>query len=91
MKVSLVMSEGVKQIMMTPETPHEKEALKYIMPDESYEVATFMGTYDDEPSKYSYNTSMSKAGYLRRFAEEESLMFVLKPKEKTTEAKVKTI
>jgi hypothetical protein len=80
-KVSVVISEGVKQVMFTPENDHEREALKWIAPGDSYEVATEWGTFDNKPQHYSYNVSMSQGGNLRRFAEEDSLMFVLTPKD----------
>jgi len=82
MKMSVVIGDGVKQIMMTPETDHEKEALGWIAPTDTVKIATQWGTYDSEPQHYSYNTSMSQGGVLRRYAEKDSLMFVLTPKEK---------
>lgn len=80
MKLSIVIADGVKQVMMTPETDHERMALKWISPTDDIEIATKQGTYDDKPNHYSYNSEMCKGGYLRRFAEEDSLMFVLKEK-----------
>ena len=80
MKLSIVLAEGVKQIMMTPDTEYEKEALKHIAPNEEYKVASMIGTYDDKPNHFSYNSSKCKGGYVRRFAEKDSLMFVLTPK-----------
>jgi hypothetical protein len=80
MKLSIVIAEGVKQVMMTPETEHEREALKWISPTDEISIAQEWGTYDDEPNHYSKQTSMSRAGILRRFAEKDSLMFVLTPK-----------
>lgn len=80
MKISIVIAEGEKQVMFTPETDVEREALKFIEPTDDIEIATVWGTYDDKPSAYSYNTSKCAGGYFRRFAERDSLMFVLKPK-----------
>lgn len=77
MKISLVISEGTKQIMMTPENEFEREALKYIKPTDRLQVVAKWGTYDDKPSHYSYNTEKCQGGYLRRFATEDSLMFVI--------------
>lgn len=84
MKISIVIAEGEKQVMMTPETDVEREALKFIEPKDDIEIATTWGTYDSEPSKYSYNTTKCQGGYFRRFAEKDSLMFVLRPKKETT-------
>lgn len=82
MKLSVIIADGVKQVMMTPETDHEREAIKWISIDEDIEVATQWGTYDEKPSYYSHNSQMCRGGYLRRFAQEDSLMFVLTPKKK---------
>ena len=78
MKISVVIAEGVKQIMMTPETEHESEALKWIAPGDKATVAVQRGTYDNEIKHFSHNTEMCKGGYLRRFAVKDSLMFVIK-------------
>lgn len=79
MKISIVIAEGIKQVMMTPESDHEREALKWISATDKIDIAQQWGTYDDKPTHFSYNTDMSKAGYLRRFAEKDSLMFVITP------------
>lgn len=81
MKVSIVVADGYKQIMMTPESEHEKEVMKYIEPDDTLQVVQKKGTFDGEMSHFGMNVSMCKAGYLRRFAEQESIMFVINKKE----------
>ena len=81
MKISIVIAEGEKQIMMTPETDHERQALKFITPTDKIEIASQWGTYDDEPTHFSFNSTKCQGGYIRRFAEKESLMFILKPKQ----------
>lgn len=86
MKISIVIAEGEKQVMMTPETDMEREALKFIEPKDDIEIATQWGTYDNEPSKFTYNTSKCQGGYFRRFAEKDSLMFVLRPKKKIADS-----
>lgn len=85
MKISVVIAEGEKQIMMTPETAHEREALKQIAPTDKVTVACQWGTYDDEPSHFSCNSSKCRGGQFRRFAEKDSLMFILSPEEKKGE------
>lgn len=80
MKISLVIADGYKQVMMTPENDHEKQAIKFIHPEDKLEAVAKIGTYDNEPSHYGYQTGMCEGGYLRRFAEEDSLMFVIKVK-----------
>lgn len=83
MKISIVIAEGEKQVMMTPETDIEREALKFIDPSDGIEIATKWGIYDSEPEHFSYNTTKCQGGYFRRFAEKDSLMFILKPKKVT--------
>lgn len=82
MKISIVIAEGEKQIMMTPETDHEKQALKFITPTDDIEIASQWGTYDNEVIHFSYNSAKCQGGYIRRFAEKDSLMFILSPKKK---------
>lgn len=82
MKISIVLAEGIKQIMFTPETDHERGALKWIAPGDKATVAAQWGTYDNEPRHYEYNSGMCQGGYVRRFAEKDSLMFVIKEEEK---------
>lgn len=84
MKVSIVIADGYKQIMMTPESDHEKEALKYIDPEDALSVVCKKGTFDDKPQHYGYNVDTCTGGYLRRFAEENSLMFVIEKQPKST-------
>lgn len=77
MRISIVIAQGIKQVMFTPETDHEKNALKWIAPGDKATVAAQWGTYDDKPSQFSYNSSKCQGGHLRRFAQEDSLMFVI--------------
>jgi len=77
MKISIVIADGYKQIMMTPENDHEREALKYISPEDKLEAVAKKGTFDNQPSHYGEYVDMCKGGYLRRFADEESLLFVI--------------
>ena len=85
MKISIVIADGYKQIMMTPENDHEREALKYIEPDSTLHTVAKKGTYDDKLQHYGMNTEMCKGGMLRRFAVEESLMFIIKNENKYEE------
>lgn len=77
MKISLVIAEGCKQVMFTPETKHEKEALKLIAPGETLVGTTKWGRFDGEKDHSAEQVMMCRGGYLRRFAEAESLMFVI--------------
>lgn len=80
MEISLVITKGAKQIMMTPENDHEKECLKMIGTGETLQVATKWGTFDDKPQISNFNISKCKGGYYRRFAQQDSLMFIIEQK-----------
>jgi hypothetical protein len=82
MKISLVIVDGYKQVMFTPETDHEKSALKMIAPGDTLIGVSKWGTFDDERRHVYENVEMCKGGYLRRFAQQDSLMFVIDDKQK---------
>ena len=77
MKISIVIAEGCKQVMLTPETEHEKQAIKFIAPDDVLKGVSKIGTFDNEPRYPNEQVAMCQGGYLRRFADKESLMFVI--------------
>lgn len=82
MKVAVIISEGVKQVMLTPENENEKFALRMISPDDNIELAVKQGSllaaYGDIPA--GYNVNMCRGGYLRTWTDENSIMLVLTPK-----------
>lgn len=84
MKISLVIADGYKQVMMTPESDHEREAMRHIEPSDTLQVVQKQGAFDDKPTHYSYNVSLAQGGYLRRFAETDSIMFVISKKSPPT-------
>jgi len=77
MKISIVLTDGAKQIMMTPETDHEKEALKMIAPDDVLKVVSRWGSFGNEREHTQYQISKCQGGYYRPFETRESLMFVI--------------
>lgn len=77
MKISIVLTDGYKQVMMTPENDHEKKALKMIAPDDVLKGVSKWGTFDNERQYMKETVAMCQGGYLRRFAQEDSLMFVI--------------
>lgn len=83
MKVHIVISEGVKQLMLTPETDHEIEALSYITPEDKIDTVVKRGAFGSKETLYGADISMCMGGYMRAFPSDESVMFVLTPK--TTE------
>jgi len=84
MKVSLLIIDGVKQIILTPESKHEKECLAYISPGSKLETVlktgTFMGV--DELDRYSF--SECQGGWYRRYGDSESVAFIIKDTSKET-------
>jgi hypothetical protein len=84
MRCAVVISEGVKQIMFTPENKSEKLALGMIDVDDDITVerkkGTFYTGFNDE-GRVGYNVALCRGGYLRAYEDSESLMLVLKPKE----------
>lgn len=83
MEISIVIANGVKQVMMTPETEVEKQALNWITPWDVLEAVIQKWTYDDAPSHFSYQSRECQWGHLRRFATKDSLMFVIRDKQPT--------
>lgn len=85
MKTAIIIANGIKQIMFTPENDTEKQALAMITLDDNITVESKRGTfYNNAPkSAAGYTVEKCQGGYLRAFDSEESLMFVLTPKNKT--------
>lgn len=84
MKISMIIVEGAKQIMITPETEHEKEVLRYIEPNDELSVVSKIGTLYDSGDKqhWGYQLEECQGGYYRAYETSDSLMFVIKDKKK---------
>ena len=82
MKISIVIVEGAKQIMLTPETDHEKQALKFINPEDTLKVVSRWGSFTNEYSHAQLQVSKCEGEYLRAFSEKDSLMFLIEDKNK---------
>lgn len=83
MKISVLLLEGAKQIMLTPENDHERSALKVIAPGDKIEAATKWGTYmDTEESLFGLEVGKCRGGYYRGYLSEESLMFIVRSEKK---------
>jgi hypothetical protein len=84
MKTAIIIAEGIKQIMFTPENDSERQALKMITPDDDISIEVKHGTfYDTTPiSARGYTVQKCQGGFLRAYDSEESLMLVLKRKSK---------
>jgi len=83
MKISVLLIEDAKQIMLTPENDHEKQALKMIAPTDKIEAVSKWGSFTDKAERtFGLNVEMCQGGYLRGYQSDESLMFVITSKEK---------
>lgn len=83
MKTAIIIADGVKQIMFTPENDSEKEALKLLSAgNQNISVDFKTGHFYDRmpPSAHGYMVRACAGGYLRAYDSEESLMIVLTPK-----------
>lgn len=77
MKISIVIVEGAKQIMLTPETDHEKQCLKIINPQDTLKVVSRWGSFTNEYEHAKLQVEKCKGEYLRAFSESDSLMFLI--------------
>lgn len=80
MKIAILLVDGAKQIMLSPETEHEKQALRMIQPGDTLETKSVWGTYTNESQHYRYFPQECRGGYYREFNDTESLMFVITEK-----------
>jgi len=77
MKISIVIVEGAKQIMLTPETEHEKQCLKFINPKDELKVVSRWGSFTNEYNHAGLKVDKCEGNYLRAFSEKDSLMFLI--------------
>lgn len=83
MKVSILISEGVKQIIFTPTSDHEREVLSHIDPEDQIHTVVKKGEFvGSEDHVLGYEIFETRGGYYRAEEHRESLMFVVTPKEK---------
>lgn len=80
MKTAILITDGVKQIMFTPETDSEKQALKMISPDEEIHTVIKTGSFSDKPEIFGAKVYECRGGYYRAEEDVDSVMFVLTPK-----------
>lgn len=80
MKTAIIITDGAKQIMFTPETEMEKEALKLITAEDNIDVHIKRGGFHSKGSVAGYSIDMCQGGYLRAWDSSDSVMLVLTPK-----------
>lgn len=81
MKTAILLADGVKQIMFTPETESEKDALNLITADDDIHTVIKRGTFSGIDTVFGANVYECRGGYYRAEENTESVMFVLTPKE----------
>lgn len=72
----------MKQIMFTPETENEREALKLITADDDIHTIVEKGSFYDGEKVFGVNIYTCQGGYMRAKQDEDSVMLVLTPKKK---------
>ena len=84
MKIAIVIVDGAKQVMLTPETEHERQALKIIAPSDTLKAVSMWGGFSDERKHVHYQIAKCQGGYYRAFETADSLMFVIEEEKKTS-------
>jgi len=81
MKTAIVFSDGIKQIIFTPENAQERQALSLFTVDDNIELAIHTGSFGEASYKpFTPSIHACQGGYLRVFNNPQSIMFVLTPK-----------
>jgi len=81
MKTAVLITDGIKQIMFTPENDDERQALKFISTEDEIETIIRRGSYSDD-QLLGAEVYECQGGYYRARKSSDSIMFVLKPKSK---------
>lgn len=85
MKTAILLANGVKQIMFTPENDTEREALSHITSEDNIHTVIAHADFyrgKSESSVFGVDVCEYKDGVHRAEKSEESVMFVLTPKSK---------
>ena len=85
MKTAILIANGVKQIMFTPENDAEKQALNIISTEDDIHTVIKRGQFADTDEVFGVDVQFCEGGFLRAYKSEKSVMFVLTPKEKKKE------
>lgn len=87
MKFDLIITDGVTQLNMTPESDHEKTILGLFNEKVDLSVVVKRGSFYDERKQQPFSVDISRCagGYLRAFDSTDSVMLVIteKPKQNT--------
>lgn len=82
MKTTIIIQDNIKQVMFTPECESDKKALQMIQPSDQIELAIMQGNFISDPSikPLGLKSGMCLGGYLRAWADDDSIMLVMTPK-----------
>jgi hypothetical protein len=82
MKTAVIFSDGIKQIILTPENEDEKFALSLISSKDEIELAIVDSARfgNEGPKPFTANVAYCRANYLRVFDDSVSKVLVLKPR-----------
>jgi len=84
MKCAIIIADGIKQIILSPETDSERMALSYITSDDNLSVEIKPGTLYDQhevpQAARGYIVEECMGGYLRAFQQAGAVMLVLRRK-----------
>lgn len=85
MKTAIILTDNIKQIVLTPENDSERSALQLITPDDNITLAVHQGSMYDQYGVKPWHGHIDKCrgGFLRIFSDQDSIMLVLTPKEKS--------
>jgi hypothetical protein len=84
MRTAVIFSDGVKQIVFTPENDSEQYALSLITPGDDIELLVETGSFGEQHYKpFTRSVSQCQGGWLRLYQDKDSRILVLKPREKT--------
>ena len=85
MKTAVILPEGIKQIVFTPENKDEEYALSLLTPDDDIELLIEDGSfgYSHGAKPYTKTVSECRGGWLKLYEDVKSRILILKPREKT--------
>jgi len=82
MKTAIIFCQGVKQVNLTPENEDERLALRMFTTNDNISIAIKKGTFaGPHMAPFGAELAMARGEYLRAFDSDESVMFVMTPKE----------
>ena len=84
MKTAIILVDGAKQIMFTPENRTEEQSLKMISADDDINIVVKQGSFYGHGKNEVFGVVVEKCkgGWYRAWQDDKSVMFVITPKDK---------